>query len=244
MIEPRQGNKSPQEYSQGEIVLPIADLFQVVRRRFWVILIVIMVCVGGAIGYSFQQTPLYQASIKILIGQDQGILEDPSQVSNLQDLTVTMSEAVATRPVAERVVQSLDLPWSPDYVIAGTSVEAVPDTQFIIVSYTDTDPQRAQRIVNAIGKAFSEQVSAVSPKVSAISAIVWERADVPGSPISPNPVRNALIAFVVGGMLGLGLAFLLEYLDDSWQSAEEVEQVSGVPTLGTIPEFKIPVGKK
>jgi capsular polysaccharide biosynthesis protein len=238
-IESGPGTRISEGYSQGEIVLPVAHLFQVVRRRYWVILLAIMVCVGGAVGYSLQQTPLYQASIKVMIGQDQGIVKDPFQVPNLQDLTVTMGEAVATRPVVEPVVQDLELPQSPESVIAATSVETIPETQFIVVSYTDTDPRRAQRVVNAIGEAFSKRVSAVSSNVSAISAIVWEPADVPESPVSPNPLRNGLIAFVLGGMLGLGLAFLLEYLDDSWQSAEEVEQVSGVPTLAVIPEFKV-----
>jgi capsular polysaccharide biosynthesis protein len=243
-IDPEQGTRSSEGYSQGEIVLPVADIFQVVRRRFWVILLVITVCVGGAVGYSVQQQPLYQASIKVLIGQDQGLLKDPAQAANLQDLTVTMSEGVATGPVAKRVVQSLNLPWSPEAVIAGTSVEVIPETQFIVISYTDTDSRRAQRVVNAIGEAFSKQVSTVSPDISAISAIVWEREDSPGSPVSPEPARNGLIAFGLGVMLGIGLAFILEYLDDSWHSAEEAEQVSGRPTLGTIPAFRFPEGKR
>ncbi len=62
--------------------------------------------------------------------------------------------------------------------------------------------------------------------------------------MSPNPVRNGLLALAIGLMFGVGLAFLLEYLDDSWQSPEEVEQVSGVPTFGIISEFKMPKGQK
>jgi O-antigen/teichoic acid export membrane protein len=37
----------------------------------------------------------------------------------------------------------------------------------------------------------------------------------------------------------VGLAFLLNYLDDDWKSSDELEQVSGVPTFGVIPEFKV-----
>jgi capsular polysaccharide biosynthesis protein len=36
-------------------------------------------------------------------------------------------------------------------------------------------------------------------------------------------------------VLGTGLAFLLEFMDDSWRSPAEAEQVSGVPTFGVIP---------
>ena len=62
---------------------------------------------------------------------------------------------------------------------------------------------------------------------------------VPQSPVSPDPVRNLLLALVAGVMLGVALAFLLEYMDDSWRSPEEAEQISGVPTFGVIPAFKV-----
>jgi capsular polysaccharide biosynthesis protein len=150
---------------------------------------------------------------------------------------------VTTRPVAERVVRELNLEYSPEAIAANTSAEVIPQTQFIEVTYTDTEPRRTQRIANAIGDALSERVSDVSPRVSVISATVWERAAVPQSPVSPNPVRAGLIAFVVGTMLGVGLALLLDHLDDRWRSPEEAEQVSGVPTFGVIPDFDSPKGR-
>jgi succinoglycan biosynthesis transport protein ExoP len=56
------------------------------------------------------------------------------------------------------------------------------------------------------------------------------------SPVRPTPKRNAIVALAVGLMLGVGLAFLREYLDDRLKSKEDVEQVvPGVPVLGLIP---------
>jgi capsular polysaccharide biosynthesis protein len=42
----------------------------------------------------------------------------------------------------------------------------------------------------------------------------------------------------------VGLAFVLEFLDDHWRSPGEVEQVTGVPTLGIIREFKVAKNRK
>ncbi len=56
--------------------------------------------------------------------------------------------------------------------------------------------------------------------------------------MSPNPLRDGLLALILGAMLGVGLAFLLEQLDDRWRSPEEVERICGVPAFGVIPEFK------
>jgi capsular polysaccharide biosynthesis protein len=110
---------------------------------------------------------------------------------------------------------------------------------FIEVSYKDTDPQRAQQTANAIGEVFSEQVSKVSPSASALTATVWEPAVLPEAPVSPDLPRNAALAMIAGLLLGVGLAFLLDRLDDSWDSPEEVERVSGIATFGAIPRFEV-----
>lgn len=62
--------------------------------------------------------------------------------------------------------------------------------------------------------------------------------DVPESPVSPRPVRNGVLAFFLGSILGLGLAFLVDYLDDTIESREEVTRLYEVPVLGEIPRHR------
>jgi succinoglycan biosynthesis transport protein ExoP len=59
--------------------------------------------------------------------------------------------------------------------------------------------------------------------------------DLPGSPIQPRPWRNGLLAFFTGTLLGLGLAFLVDYLDDTVGTREEAERLIDAPILGEIP---------
>jgi capsular polysaccharide biosynthesis protein len=109
---------------------------------------------------------------------------------------------------------------------------------FVNISYTSSDPQKAQLIANAIGQVLSEKISQVSLGANNITATVWAPATLPQNPVSPEPIRNAVVALVLGSLLGVMLAFLLEYVDDSWDSPEEVEEVSGIPTFGVIPRFE------
>ena len=61
-------------------------------------------------------------------------------------------------------------------------------------------------------------------------------AVVPTAPIKPTPKRNAILAGVVGLLLGTGLAFLVDHFDDTIKTKEELERVAGsVPILGLIP---------
>lgn len=58
----------------------------------------------------------------------------------------------------------------------------------------------------------------------------------PTSPVRPTPKRNAVVAFAVGLILGVGLAFLFEYLDDSLKGKDDLERATGgLPVVGLIP---------
>jgi capsular polysaccharide biosynthesis protein len=228
--------------SETEGAFTASDLARVLLKRLWVILLVVSVVVGFAVGASFWQTPEYVASTKVLVGQEQVSGQDTNlggDVSGLQALTQTMILYIDTRPVAEEAIRRLGLEISPADLLNNLTIEQMETSQFILLSYKDTDPKRAEQIVNTVGQVSTERISASIVSASNIEANVIERAIVPDAPVSPNPLRNGLLAAVFGLMLGMGLALLMEYLDYSWRSPEEVEQISGVPTFATIPDFSL-----
>jgi capsular polysaccharide biosynthesis protein len=240
---PSEGPRALSTYAETQRFLSPREVLQLLWRRGWIIVLVTLVLVGTAVGASLLQTPVYEASAKLLLGQKQDEDQLPSNlmgsVEGLQQLTHTMVEAVHSRPVAEEVIQRQGLQMNPQNLLDNLTVEQLEDTQFLLLSYSDTDPERAQEIVNAVSDVSSNKIAEANASPSDITVMVWEYAAIPNAPISPDPVRNGLLALGLGLMLGAGLAFLLEYLDDHWRSPEEVEQVSGLPTLGIIPKFKV-----
>lgn len=61
------------------------------------------------------------------------------------------------------------------------------------------------------------------------------KAEVPTAPVSASPVRNAALGLLGGLVIGLGLAFLLDQLDDRLRRKEELEAAAGLPVLGLLP---------
>jgi succinoglycan biosynthesis transport protein ExoP len=62
------------------------------------------------------------------------------------------------------------------------------------------------------------------------------QATVPHIPFAPKPIRSTLLGLVIGIMLGLGLAFLLDYLDNRIRGKDDLERLSGnLPVMGLIP---------
>ncbi len=54
------------------------------------------------------------------------------------------------------------------------------------------------------------------------------------SPIRPRVLYNTLLALILGALLGLGIAFLIEYLDDTVKTPDQVRDLTGLATLGTV----------
>jgi polysaccharide biosynthesis transport protein len=67
------------------------------------------------------------------------------------------------------------------------------------------------------------------------NVFIVDKAELPGGPFEPNLPRSLAFSLAIGLGAGIGFAFLLEMIDDRIRAPEEIEQLSGLATLGVIP---------
>lgn len=77
----------------------------------------------------------------------------------------------------------------------------------------------------------------VASGAGANNVFVVDKAEIPREPSSPKLILNLLIALFLGTIAGIGAAFIIEWLDDRLHSVEDLEKISGLPTLGIIPKY-------
>lgn len=75
----------------------------------------------------------------------------------------------------------------------------------------------------------------VDAQVITATASVMEAAGVPPAPVGPQRMQQVLLSMVLGLLLGVGFAFLQEFLDDRVNTSEDIERVASLATLGTVP---------
>ncbi len=80
---------------------------------------------------------------------------------------------------------------------------------------------------------YSQLLTSLKGGTSNVVSVV-EKASVPGTPFSPNTRMNVLVAAAIGAVLAIGGAFLIEYLDDTVKSPDDVTRFTGLPVLGAI----------
>ncbi|MCP4105066.1 MAG: GumC family protein [Desulfobacteraceae bacterium] len=69
---------------------------------------------------------------------------------------------------------------------------------------------------------------------------IVEDAVIPIAPVKPKKKLNLILSAILGMMIGVGFSFLLEYLDRSVYTEEDVQKYLGVPVLSVIPEAELP----
>jgi succinoglycan biosynthesis transport protein ExoP len=90
-----------------------------------------------------------------------------------------------------------------------------------------------RQLFDDLMKRIKEQ--GVTEQIQTVNVWVVDRAEKPTSPVRPRKAFNIMLGLILGLFGGVGLAFFIEYLDNTIKSAEDVEAKLGVPVLGVIP---------
>lgn len=95
------------------------------------------------------------------------------------------------------------------------------------------DAESNKQLYDGLQQKLKEATISAGLRSSNIRVV--DPALVPAYPARPQKARNILLAFLVGLVGGIGLAFLREYLDNTVKSPDDVERLTGLPSLAVVP---------
>lgn len=218
-----------------EQVISIEEIFEALKKRWKMIaLITILATVVSGVLSFFVINPVYEASTKVFIGKEENSEEgyNSSDIQMYQKLLKTYAQAIKTRDLLDAAIKETKYDLTVGQVSSGLTVTPVTDTQILEIKYQSLDPKEAEVILKSISNEFIKISKELVPNGN---VRVIETVEMPENPISPNKVMNIAIAFLLGLMVSVGLVFLLEYMDNTYKTKEQLEKELEIPVLGIIP---------
>ncbi|MED2790580.1 YveK family protein [Bacillus wiedmannii] len=219
-----------------EETISLKELFLILKKRLAMILVIAFgAAIVSAIISFFFMTPIYQSSTQILVNQKKqdGTMIQAGEIQTNIQLTNTYKVIIKSPVILDQVKEKLNLNLTIQELTKKIDVTNEKESQVISVTAEDKSPKLARDIANATADVFKSEVAKI---MNVDNVTVLSKAEVAEnqSPIKPRPMLNVAIAFVVGLMASVGLAFLLEYLDNTVKKEEDVENLLGLPVLGIV----------
>lgn len=218
-----------------EETISLKELYDTLKKRIVLILSITIAAalISGVVSY-FVLTPVYQSSTQILVNQakDNQEITKNDLDGNLQ-LINTYNVIIKSPAILDIVKEELNLSVSTSALNEKISVQSEQNSQVVKIAVEDESAEQAALIANKTAEVFRSEIPDIM-NIDNVSILASAEITENQSPIKPNPLLNIAIAFVVGLMAGVGLAFLLEYMDNTVKNEEDIEKAVGLPVLGLV----------
>ncbi|WP_170219226.1 polysaccharide biosynthesis tyrosine autokinase [Nocardioides litoris] len=218
------------------------EFLTTLARRWRVVVTAVLLGVAAAALATSQLTPSYRAESQLFVAlASTGDSADALAQGELFAVNRVKSyPVIADSPqVLEPVIADLGLDVSPEELAEEVEAEAVPQTVLISITVTDPSAARSAEIANAVSAQFIEVVESLDrvdeDSPSPVKVTVVRPAVAPASASFPVPAINLAVGLLAGLALGIAGAALRETLDQTVRDEDDVEQATGLGTLGVVP---------
>lgn len=225
-----------------EDTISLQEIFGVLKKRMVLILLSAILFLGLAAVYTYIiVTPKYSSSAQLIVKLP---ANDGSSV-NVNDVNanllmintykdVILEGSIVRDEALSRLVETDQFKGTTEDIKNMISVNQAPNSQMFTIKATSSDAYQAVSIANMVATVFQEKAKEI---IDVDKVTIIAPATLNTRPVSPNNKLNLAIGFVLGIMVGLGLAFILELLDKTIKDERFIVDTLQLTILGVIPEM-------
>jgi len=219
-----------------EYEIDLLHLIKLVLRK-WILVgaitIVVAIIAGGYAYIALDDT--YSANSSMLVQAQDTETSDYQNLLTGQRLVDTYKEIAISNRVLEELVTRVD---NAEVSVASLrnmiTVSSVNDTLIVKLSVESYDPELSSEIANEAVLIIQE----LSQEFNGLQEVeVLDTAQVPSNPSGPNRMLYIAVGILLGGMIGVGLVLVIEFMDKHIRTPKDIEQHLGLKVLGTIPDY-------
>lgn len=221
-----------------EETIELRQLVEIIKKRIGIVLTIPLIAtiMSGIISF-FVLTPIYEASTQLLVNKSENkadiLIPSINDIQTSLKLIETYSVIINSPRILEKSIEDHNWDLSAAQLKGKIKVNPVQNSQVMSITVSDPDPVMAISMANGIAKTFQEEIKGIM-NVDNVQILAEAKTMDTYSPVAPKPALNMAIAFVVGLMAGVGIVFLLEYMDNTIKSEQDVEALLGLSVLASI----------
>ena len=230
-------------------LMELRRYLSILRRRTILIALTGLICLGIAYTAA-DRTALYTAQSTLYVGASQFNFNsntpgaDPT--AGLRAVTLTFANMIDSEPIAQDAIELTGLPRSAPSIVAQTTSEVVGQTSLLRITAVDPDPRVAQEMATGMAEAFVAKIKTLEPgtlvgegQVPLAPVSLFERARLPTVPEQTSVLPGMIVAGLFGVVFASAFVLLLEYLDITVKSGEDVERRIELPVLASVPFIRL-----
>jgi capsular polysaccharide biosynthesis protein len=233
--------------------MELREYWSIIQRRWWLPAAITVVALIASTAVGLRGAAAFKTDMRLAVStiptpDPNGVLYyDPTYYSNLDSeyLADDMSEFMTSRAFADEVHRELatsSTPMDVDIDTIMTATRTKKTHRFIDITITTPTFEQGSAIAASISRILSDPnhvaqyltaLTAYHTQMEIVTPPVTHRANTVLGLISEIGLRT-----VIGLLVGIGLAFLVDYLDPSVRTRQDAEQLLELPVLGEIPRGK------
>jgi capsular polysaccharide biosynthesis protein len=231
--------------------MELREYWTIIRRRWWIPAVITVVALVASTFVGLRGATAFKTDMRLAVSTiptpdpSSTLYYDPTYYSNLDSeyLADDMSEFMTSRAFADEVHRELatsSTPINVDIDAIMSSTRTKKTHRFIDITLTTPTIEQGEAIAGSISRLLSDPnhvsqyltaLTAYHSQMEIVTPPVTHRANTPLGLASEIGLRT-----LIGLLVGMGLVFLIDYLDPSVRTREEAERLLEMPVLGEIPK--------
>ncbi len=216
--------------------MDLREYARVLFKRGWIVVLLALVGALGAAGFSKLQTPIYRSTITLSAVPTRP--SDYGQSLAIKNLLQLYSKQLQTKTLAQQVVDKLQLDIPVEKFLSEVNVSANEADFTLMIEAKDPNIDMVPQMAQTLAETYVYQHDQENFKIDQQDRILVNILDnaTPPEKFSPKTTINTIAGGILGGLVGLFVIFVLEFLQSAFvRSADDIERYLGLTVLGSIP---------
>lgn len=221
-------------HDDDEMEIDLGRLLFAMKKKLWLIVLAgLAVAFAAAMYTRFLVTPVYTSYSTMLVLTKETTLASVADLQLGSQLTKDYSVLIESRPVLQETIDNLGLDMTYQALRDSVEITNPEDTRILQLAVNHSDPETAKLLVDELASVSS---SYIGDKMEVTPPKIIEEGEIPTAKTSPSMQRNVLMGLLAGVVLACALVCVLEILNDSINTEDDVERYLGLSVFAVVPD--------